>query len=103
MTFRVLRLIIIIIIRAPELLPDAHFLQVCPCFRPIFGPLWHVEQGTKQTLAHVLRDMHDIKAVRHTEDLPVWKSEKTDLFSIHSAAALAPFDSFPAVGTLSNF
>ena len=39
-----------------------------------FGPslvLWHVEQGTKQTLAHVLRDMHDIKAVRHTVDLPV--------------------------------
>ena len=32
-----------------------------------------LEQGTKQTLAHILRDMHDIKVVRHTVDLPVRK------------------------------
>ena len=54
-----------------KLFPDIQIYQVVSCFWPIFGPLWHVEQGTKQTLAHVLCDMHDIKAVRHKEDLPV--------------------------------
>src|SRR3954468_6723936 len=44
-----------------------------------FGPsffFWHVEQGSKQTLAHILHDMHDIKAVRHTEDVPVQQVPK---------------------------
>ena len=47
-------------------------LQVVPCLYPIFG-LVGVKEGGKQTLAHVLRDMHEIKAMRHAEDLPVWQ------------------------------
>src|SRR3954468_12938464 len=42
--------------------------QVISCFQPIFGFLRHVEKSGKQTLEHILRDMHYIKAMRHIED-----------------------------------
>jgi hypothetical protein len=73
-TFRLL-IIIIIIIRMSyvKAIPNPHKLQVVPCFRPIFGHIRHVEKGAKQMLAHVFHDMHDIKAMGHAKDLPVWQ------------------------------
>jgi hypothetical protein len=75
-TFRLLLInIIIIIIRTSyvKVIPNLHKFQVVPCFWPVFGPIRHVEKGAKQTLAHVFRDMHDIKAMGRVEDLPVWQ------------------------------
>ena len=48
------------IIRASslKLFPDTQMYQVASRFRPIFRPLQHVEQSAKQTLEHILRDMH---------------------------------------------
>jgi hypothetical protein len=54
-----------------KIMPDIQIYQFLSCFRPIFGPVRHVEQSGKKTLAHIFRDMHDIKAMRRTEDMPV--------------------------------
>src|SRR5664279_400853 len=54
-----------------KLFPDFQDSQVISCFWPIFGLLRHVEQCAKETLAHILRDMHDIKAMRPIIDWPV--------------------------------
>src|SRR5215216_2480078 len=74
---RLMIIVIFLIIRSSassvKLLPDTQAYQVVPCFRTIFRPIWHVDYGGDQTLAHVFRDMHDVEAMRRAEKLPVWQ------------------------------
>src|SRR4051812_17993639 len=65
--------LIIVITRGVKFSPDANKFQVIPCFWPVLGLLRHVEQRAKQALAHVLCDMHDIKAMSTTEETPLFQ------------------------------
>src|SRR3954470_20302097 len=65
--------LIIVVTRGMKFSPVAHKFQVIPCFWPVLGLLRHVEQRAKQALAHVLCDMHDIKAMRIAEETPVFQ------------------------------
>src|SRR3954463_10305396 len=50
-------IVIFLIIRSSassvKVLPDTQAYQVVPCFWTIFRPIWHVDYGGDQTLAHV--------------------------------------------------
>src|SRR3954468_8384123 len=65
--------LIIVVTRGVKFSPDAHKFQVIPCFWPVLGLLRHVEQRAKQALAHVLCDMHEIKAMWTAEETPVFQ------------------------------
>src|SRR3954463_12056764 len=90
-------IVIFLIIRSSassvKLLPDTQAYQVVPCFQTIFRPIWHVDYGGDQTIAHVFRDMHDVKAMRRAEKLPVWQlPENRPCFPyLHQRLVLLPF------------
>src|SRR3954467_8774011 len=97
-------IVIFLIIRSSassvKLLPDTQAYQVVSCFRTIFRPIWHVDYGGDQTLAHVFHDMHDVEAMRRADKLPVWKLPETYLvfhtFIIGLSCCLFCF--FPGLG-----
>src|SRR3954468_3392286 len=109
MTLCRLRLMIIfifLIIRSSsssmKILLDTHEYQVMPCFRTIFLPIWHVDYGGDQTLAHVFRDMHDVEVMRRAEKLPVWQLlENRPCFPyLHQRLALLPLSLLPRIRTI---
>src|SRR4051812_2575142 len=75
--------LIIVVTTGVKFSPDAHKFQVIPCFWPVLGLLRHDEQRAKQALAHVLCDMHDIKAMRTAEETPVFEILENRLRFLH--------------------
>src|SRR3954469_20119021 len=95
-------MLIIVVSRGVKFSHDAHKFHVIPYFWPVLGLLRHVEQRAKQALAHVLCDMHDIKAMS-TGDSGIPNPRKQTSFSIPSSTAESCFFSFPTRGTLPKF
>src|SRR3954469_17169184 len=99
-------IVIFLIIRSSassvKLHPDNQAYQVMPCFRTIFRPIWHVDYGGDQTLAHVFCDMHDVEAMRRAEKLPVWKlPENRPCFPyLHQRLVLLPLSLLSRIRTI---
>ena len=51
--------------------PNTDVFQVLSHPQPIFTLFWHVEECAKQTITHILCDVHHIKAMWHTEFFPI--------------------------------
>src|SRR3954462_5562474 len=103
-------IVIFLIIRSSassvKLLPDTQAYQAVPCFRTIFRPIWHVDYGGDQTLAHVFRDMHDVEAMRRAEKLPVWQLPENRPFFhtfISGLSCCCPFRFFLGLGQSFEF